>query len=196
MAEPSSVDEFESSLPSHGSSLAGLEPISWGDVATYERNAVTSLVQHQPRLDIDLLAEEQLASLLAETDIVNTPHNAIGASSMLWPAKNTLPPKSGNRFNPAALKLLKRWFANHEDHPYPTSDDIQQLEVLTSLSQKQIQNWFSNMRRRSKNLRSNTDSGIFSRRTSKAAYAFTFWKHESASTMGELSARTRSCSSF
>lgn len=80
---------------------------------------------------------------------MNVPHDAIGASTTLWPAKNTLPPKSGNRFNP-----LKRWFANHEDHPYPTSDDIQQLGAHTSLSQKQIQNWFSNMRRRSKVRRS------------------------------------------
>ncbi|KAJ5598155.1 hypothetical protein N7537_008239 [Penicillium hordei] len=154
MDEHSSVDEFESGPLGHDPFPAGPEPISWGDVATSEQNALGSLVQYQPRLDSDLLAEEQLVSLSGETNILNLPHDAIGASTTLWPTKNTLPPKSGNRFNPSALKMLKRWFANHEDHPYPTSDDIQQLEAHTSLSQKQIQNWFSNMRRRSKVRRS------------------------------------------
>ncbi|KAJ6033815.1 uncharacterized protein N7446_007893 [Penicillium canescens] len=93
MTEPSSVDEFGSGPPIHDPFPEDPEPISWGDVATSERNALADLMQYQPRINIDLFAEEQLVSLLAATDIAHIPDDVIGASTTLRHAKKDCPPR-------------------------------------------------------------------------------------------------------
>ncbi|KAJ3461238.1 hypothetical protein MRS44_009791 [Fusarium solani] len=63
---------------------------------------------------------------------------------------STAPPKIGNRFSSEAVKILRNWFASHERHPYPTVEDIQNLQNQTGLGRQQITNWFANTRRRAK----------------------------------------------
>ncbi|EWY87485.1 hypothetical protein FOYG_11681 [Fusarium oxysporum NRRL 32931] len=63
---------------------------------------------------------------------------------------STAPPKIGNRFSSESVKILRNWFAAHERHPYPTIQDIQDLQEQTSLNRQQVTNWFANARRRAK----------------------------------------------
>eukprot|EP01092_Planopodium_desertum_P001460 TRINITY_DN1213_c0_g1_i3.p1 TRINITY_DN1213_c0_g1~~TRINITY_DN1213_c0_g1_i3.p1 ORF type:complete len:168 (-),score=16.22 TRINITY_DN1213_c0_g1_i3:137-640(-) len=45
-------------------------------------------------------------------------------------------------------KILEGWFNEHLKHPYPSEDEKTRLVALTDLSIVQIDNWFSNARRR------------------------------------------------
>jgi hypothetical protein len=45
---------------------------------------------------------------------------------------------------------LRLWFASHPEHPYPTEHNKEQLASASGLSRTQIDNWFSNARRRKK----------------------------------------------
>ncbi|KAK7569214.1 hypothetical protein IWX49DRAFT_290129 [Phyllosticta citricarpa] len=47
-----------------------------------------------------------------------------------------------------ATNLLKRWFADHGDSPYPSEEEKQNLSIATGLGLNQISNWFINARRR------------------------------------------------
>lgn len=60
------------------------------------------------------------------------------------------PPKIGNRFSSESVKILRNWFAAHERHPYPSIQDVQDLQEQTGLNRQQVTNWFANARRRAK----------------------------------------------
>jgi hypothetical protein len=47
-----------------------------------------------------------------------------------------------------ATDVLKAWFLNHIPNPYPSHEDKDKLSQITGLSRKQIQNWFTNSRKR------------------------------------------------
>ncbi|KAJ5155226.1 hypothetical protein N7492_008029, partial [Penicillium capsulatum] len=44
--------------------------------------------------------------------------------------------------------ILRTWFHEHLDHPYPSEEDKQMFMTRTGLSMSQISNWFINARRR------------------------------------------------
>lgn len=58
--------------------------------------------------------------------------------------------KKATRFSRPQIKILRSWFENHTDHPYPTDEEKMQLEIETGLKQGQIMTWLANTRRRSK----------------------------------------------
>ncbi|KAL0258145.1 hypothetical protein SLS55_007317 [Diplodia seriata] len=47
-----------------------------------------------------------------------------------------------------ATALLKKWFQDHAESPYPSDEEKTSLATSTGLSQAQISNWFINARRR------------------------------------------------
>lgn len=47
-----------------------------------------------------------------------------------------------------AIRQLKNWFYSHKSHPYPSEDEKNVLMDCTGLSRAQINNWFTNARRR------------------------------------------------
>jgi hypothetical protein len=49
-----------------------------------------------------------------------------------------------------AVKVLREWHKEHCDFPYPSPEEKTQLQELTGLSDKQVSNWFTNTRRRTK----------------------------------------------
>lgn len=46
-----------------------------------------------------------------------------------------------------ATDILKTWFLNNIDHPYPTVETKEMLCKATGLNKKQVQNWFTNSRK-------------------------------------------------
>lgn len=44
--------------------------------------------------------------------------------------------------------MLATWFMNHKTNPYPTIQEKRELVEKTSLSMRQVNNWFTNMRKR------------------------------------------------
>jgi len=47
-----------------------------------------------------------------------------------------------------ATDVLKNWFLNNIQNPYPSHEAKETLSKMTSLTRKQIQNWFTNSRKR------------------------------------------------
>ncbi|KAL2871897.1 putative homeobox and C2H2 transcription factor [Aspergillus lucknowensis] len=58
--------------------------------------------------------------------------------------------KSSSRLSREAVRILKTWLNGHSDHPYPTEEEKEQLELRTGLRRTQITNWLANARRRGK----------------------------------------------
>ena len=58
--------------------------------------------------------------------------------------------KSGSRLSREAVRVLKKWLADHIDHPYPTGQEKDDLQGVTGLRHSQICNWLANARRRGK----------------------------------------------
>ncbi|KAL7784301.1 hypothetical protein V8C37DRAFT_396184 [Trichoderma ceciliae] len=45
-------------------------------------------------------------------------------------------------------RVLRNWFATHQEHPYPSEDEKSMLAEQSGLSKTQVINWFANARRR------------------------------------------------
>ena len=58
--------------------------------------------------------------------------------------------KVDGRFSSTATKILNSRFEDHSDHPYPTPQEVHQLQGQTGLSMQQLRDWFANSRRRAK----------------------------------------------
>ncbi|KAJ5093301.1 hypothetical protein N7456_009162 [Penicillium angulare] len=68
--------------------------------------------------------------------------------------------------------ILRAWFHEHLDHPYPSEEDKQMFMTRTGLSISQISNWFINARRRQlPALRNQMRSGVDDSRHSPSAYS-------------------------
>lgn len=65
------------------------------------------------------------------------------------PPSQQLSTQSSTRNLPKdAVAILKNWFFEHQTHPYPTEEEKAMLCEKTGLSQKRINYWFINARRR------------------------------------------------
>ncbi|KAF7590768.1 hypothetical protein BBP40_002384 [Aspergillus hancockii] len=56
--------------------------------------------------------------------------------------------KNNRRLSAGAVKILQSWLDQHQDYPYPTGQEKEQLKQQTGLDVTQISNWFTNVRRR------------------------------------------------
>lgn len=56
------------------------------------------------------------------------------------------------------VKVLRSWLYQHQDYPYPTDQEREDLERQTGLGKTQILNWFTNARRRKMNRQTINDN--------------------------------------
>ncbi|XP_041374795.1 uncharacterized protein LOC121387672 isoform X2 [Gigantopelta aegis] len=54
------------------------------------------------------------------------------------------------RLGEAASRLLKSWFIEHQQHPYPSKREKESLATVSGLSLSQVKTWFANTRRRTR----------------------------------------------
>ena len=57
-------------------------------------------------------------------------------------------PKKRKRLPQGAVRLLKAWFTQHIDKPYPTDEEKASLARKGNITETQVANWFTNQRRR------------------------------------------------
>ncbi|XP_062566046.1 pre-B-cell leukemia transcription factor 2-like [Saccostrea cucullata] len=60
-----------------------------------------------------------------------------------------------------SVQLMEQWYYSHLDHPYPSSDVIEELARRGGIKEEQVKKWFSNKRNRSRR-----SSGVNKRRSS------------------------------
>ena len=56
--------------------------------------------------------------------------------------------KERKNFSKDTVDELKKWFAEHLDHPYPDEEDKEVLARKTKLNVSQVSYWFVNARKR------------------------------------------------
>lgn len=56
--------------------------------------------------------------------------------------------------------VLKRWYVEHAQYPYPTEEEKRSLSFQTNLNLRQISTWFINARRRSSNRAQSTSEHV------------------------------------
>lgn len=85
----------------------------------------------------------------AEQDV---PHNIYGVKSAkydpLGDSGDTRQKKRRGNLPKPTTDILRAWFHDHLDHPYPSEQDKQMFITRTGLTISQISNWFINARRR------------------------------------------------
>ncbi|RMJ16199.1 hypothetical protein CDV36_004126 [Fusarium kuroshium] len=81
-------------------------------------------------------------------DSPNSGSSATVADAVASPRNPSLPPKIGHRFTRESARVLKRWFSEHSEHPYPSEEEKTMLQCQTGLSRTQVTNWLANARRR------------------------------------------------
>ena len=50
-------------------------------------------------------------------------------------------------FSKEATSVLKKWLISHVEHPYLKNNDKLKLSKESGLTKKQVQNWFTNVRK-------------------------------------------------
>lgn len=69
-------------------------------------------------------------------------------AQVLSPSITSKPKKKRGNLPEFATRILKQWIFEHSLHPYPTEEEKAELEAKTNLSLNQVNNWFTNARRR------------------------------------------------
>lgn len=87
---------------------------------------------------------------LQDNASLNLSNNSTAVSTPLTPGTPITRPKLGSRFSREVIKTLKQWLTVHQQHPYPTEDEMTVLQQRTGLNKAQLTNWFANARRRGK----------------------------------------------
>lgn len=66
------------------------------------------------------------------------------------PAKSPVkrPPTASHKYDKGTVEPLMEWFVAHASDPYPSEAGKAELMKKTQLSSKQVQNWFTNVRKR------------------------------------------------
>ncbi|KAJ5595277.1 uncharacterized protein N7459_001485 [Penicillium hispanicum] len=72
---------------------------------------------------------------------------SLASSSAVEHPKERKEPKY---FARKGARILREWFYQNQEHPYPNEDQKDQLSQETGFSQKRISTWFANARRRQK----------------------------------------------
>jgi transcriptional regulator len=54
--------------------------------------------------------------------------------------------KKFNKLPEKAVEVLRKWFVDHYEHPYPSDVEKDKLSQITGLTKTQINNWFINQR--------------------------------------------------
>ncbi|XP_071109109.1 uncharacterized protein [Haliotis cracherodii] len=54
---------------------------------------------------------------------------------------------------PAAKKILTDWYDSHQENPYPTEEEKDELADIAQISSAQVKSWFANKRSRNNNTR-------------------------------------------
>lgn len=95
-------------------------------------------------------------AVLSAANGVNRSEDCNNNKKTVSPSKETSPSAGSKRgggkskhFLPSsAVQILKAWFFEHLEHPYPSSEEKEQLSQETGLTYLQVSNWFTNTRKR------------------------------------------------
>lgn len=71
--------------------------------------------------------------------------------------RKTLKPKFMSNLDPIATNIMKVWYENNKDYPYPSREACDTMAKSGNISNEQVRKWFANKRSRNNNTRSQED---------------------------------------
>lgn len=84
----------------------------------------------------------------ATPEIINVEGEEKQMSDQKKSSSEIVAKKVRKQFSHTATQMLREWFIDHLDDPYPFQEEKKFLASRTGLTQKQITNWFINQRMR------------------------------------------------
>ncbi|KAE8164127.1 hypothetical protein BDV40DRAFT_122753 [Aspergillus tamarii] len=152
-----SFDELQPEMSSHRSSIQAQLPMglfeSYGDPNHHYQDLLGGEFLDLPTFDFSGLSER------IGSDVISERYSHISSSCESLQPKPTVSTNIGSssrrfarrknrRFSTTAVSILQSWLEQHQDYPYPTEQEKEQLGRETGLDITQISNWFTNARRR------------------------------------------------
>ncbi|GMF70095.1 unnamed protein product [Aspergillus oryzae] len=152
-----SIDELQPETAAHGSSIQSQLPTepfeSYSDLNYHSQDPLSGSFLDFSTFDYSGLADR------ITSDVISERHSHISSScESLQPdpvfntnigSNNTRRARrKSRRFSTTAVSIMQSWLAQHQDYPYPTEQEKEQLGRETGLDVTQISNWFTNARRR------------------------------------------------
>eukprot|EP00956_Cyclotella_meneghiniana_P023146 scaffold44604_cov46-Cyclotella_meneghiniana.AAC.2 len=80
----------------------------------------------------------EMAELVLTTNLTEYQINTWFKCALVASSKQ----RTKERLPTAAVSELKKWYDNHESHPYPTKEEMAELVLTTKLTEYQINTWF------------------------------------------------------
>ncbi|KAE8136420.1 hypothetical protein BDV38DRAFT_293837 [Aspergillus pseudotamarii] len=138
-----SFDELQPEAASHRSSIQAQLPTglfeSYGELNHHYQDLLSGNFLDLPTFDYPGLSEK------IGSDVISERYSHISSS---WPSSRRRGRRKHRRFSTTAVSILQSWLDQHQDYPYPTEQEKEQLGHGTGLDITQISNWFTNARRR------------------------------------------------
>lgn len=116
-------------------------------------NTSQAAAEHDLFVDINWPEDQEPETTLADDqvnveDLDRLSNVGFCACEKECSCKGVSPPQSSFRFSKEAKSILRVWFNEHRDNPYPTSEQKDELAERTQLKRSQISLWLANTRRR------------------------------------------------
>eukprot|EP00327_Prymnesium_parvum_P033981 CAMPEP_0195593650 /NCGR_PEP_ID=MMETSP0815-20121206/999_1 /TAXON_ID=97485 /ORGANISM="Prymnesium parvum, Strain Texoma1" /LENGTH=269 /DNA_ID=CAMNT_0040732807 /DNA_START=121 /DNA_END=930 /DNA_ORIENTATION=- len=149
---------YDSAAPSLRCSRSELEQSFLGSKAQGEKNVVSDGRKGQLPLDVEvhkvlLMCQQALSALVDPTHKVHS--EALAKAQKLGPRlrgtyNRSTACRSNLRFSltSQSRNVLKQWVDQHLDHPYPSPLEKNVLARAANISLKQVNDWFTNFRKR------------------------------------------------
>ncbi|OGM50948.1 putative homeobox protein meis [Aspergillus bombycis] len=152
-----SFNELQPEVASQGSSIQSHLPTEllgpYGDLNYAYQNPLSEDFPDLPTFDHSGLSDRVASDVLSERhshmsssceslQLEPSVSTNIRSSSRRWARRKN------RRFSTTAVSIMRSWLNQHQDYPYPTEQEKEQLKCETGLDVTQISNWFTNARRR------------------------------------------------
>ena len=117
-----------------------------------KRSAIARLADSSANLIVQDITEKmtRINSLSSKASSLRESHKRkLGEANEEHEVASSLTSMYGtHRLHPAATKILMAWFWQNITHPYPSMKEKEVLAENSGLSNKQIRNWLTNIRKR------------------------------------------------
>ncbi|KAE8382669.1 hypothetical protein BDV26DRAFT_222555 [Aspergillus bertholletiae] len=151
-----SFDELQPEAVSLGSSIQSQLSMglfeSHGDLGHHYQGPLSEDFLGLPTFDYSGLSDTLVSGVLSEQN----PHESSSCGSLQPSSFGTSirsnsrgrAKRKSSRFSTTAVSIMQSWLEQHQEYPYPTEQEKEQLRRETGLEVTQISNWFTNARRR------------------------------------------------
>ncbi len=146
---PTSDNKTDELLASRALSLMGADEASSDERPLKKHRYFSDSSDDDPSSD----SEAEASSSVSDDEIQEKPRRSkasvpLTAHDATQYGSLDISKKRRSKLPESAIVMLKNWILDHREHPYPTEEEKAVMCQQTGLTMNQINNWFTNARRR------------------------------------------------